>query len=520
MNIKLPLGYDNFKDIINKKLNIVDKTLWLSNGHGVFIIFHPCLLSCYLIKEPGLLLISRQKWGNILNMERKSLKYLQDWLNSHDRKPLVIRGARQVGKTWLVRRLAELQNKRLVELNFEKKPQLATLFTSNDPHEILLNISANINQTIDSTNSLLFLDEIQAAPTLLAKLRWFLEDLPQLPVIAAGSLLEFTLEEHSFSMPVGRIGFFHLEPLSFEEFLIAKNQNILLEYLFGYDFSREIPVAIHQQFTALFKEYMIVGGMPAAVSSWINERSLQKINQIQHDLLSTYRVDFAKYRGRISIERLDETFMSIPKMLGQKFVFSEVDPSVTASSIKKALSLLEKARVCHAVISSASNGVPLSASVNKKFFKEIFVDIGLCCAALGVNFNQISQLDEIIFINQGGLAEQVSGQLLRTVLPFYIEPALYYWQRTKKGASAEIDYVIEHGGQIVPIEVKAGKTGTLKSLHLFMALKKLPIAIRINSDVPSKFDLSDYSLLSIPFYLAEQVHRLIEIAISGRQTNL
>ncbi len=310
-------------------------------------------------------------------------------------------------------------------------------------------------------------------------------------------------------MPVGRISYAHLEPLTFEEFLSAKNQQILRDYLLDFDFNREIPLVIHEQLSALFKEYLLVGGLPAAVASWAEEGSLSRISQIQHDLLSTYRDDFAKYRGRVALERLDEVLLAVPKILGEKFVFSRVNPALSASSVKKAVELLQKARICHPVISSAANGVPLAAELNTKFFKEIFIDSGLCCAALGINFQQLSSTREIILINQGGLAKQVAGQILRTVNPFYIEPALYYWQRGVKGSSAEIDYVLQHGNQIVPVEVKAGKTGGLKSLHLFMELKKYPLAVRVNSDLPSKIKVKHFDLLSIPFYLLGQIHRLL-----------
>lgn len=454
-----------------------------------------------------------------------ALNYLQNWLTASDRKPLVMRGARQVGKTWLVRYFAEKCGKYLIELNLEKKPSHASLFESNDPQQILLNLGALFNQEIDPKHCLLFIDEIQAVPQLLSKLRWFAEDLPQLPVIVAGSLLEFVLSEHSFSMPVGRITYMHLEPLSFEEFLWANQKKSLYDYLITYNLSIDIPLAIHEQLTGLFKEYLLIGGLPAAVASWITERSLNKVNQIHYDLLATYRDDFAKYRGKIAIERLDEAMMATPKMLGQKFVFSRINPSIHADVIKQAVDLLAKARICHRVWSCSANGVPMSAEINEKYFKAIFLDTGLCCAALGLNLTQINSIDEIIMINNGGLAEQVAGQILRTINPFYIEPALYYWRRNELGSNAEIDYVIQYGSQVIPIEIKAGSTGSLKSLHLFMELKKSPVAVRINSNLPNKTSVSikstfgnkddkankiKYLLISIPFYLAGQLHRLLE----------
>ncbi len=453
-------------------------------------------------------------------MERTALTYLTTWLTSTDRKPLVMRGARQVGKTWLVRYFAEKTGKQLIELNLEKKPSYASLFDANEPQQILLNLSTVLNQVIDPAKCLLFLDEIQTAPQLFSKLRWFAEDLPQLPIIAAGSLLEFVLAEHSFNMPVGRISYMHLEPMSFEEFLLARNQKSLCDYLLNYGLQIKIPTAIHEQLTTFFKEYLLIGGMPAVILNWIQEHSLSRINQIQNDLLATYRDDFAKYKGRIAIERLDEVMMAIPRMLGEKFVFSRVNQAISSTTIKQVLDLLEKARLCSRVQSVAANGVPLRAEIREKYFKEIFLDVGLCSVALGLGFNQINTTHEITMINNGQIAEQVVGQLLRTMAPPYIEPALYCWHRDAVGSNAEIDYIIQQGNQVVPIEVKAGSTGSLKSLHLFMGLKKVPVAIRINSDYPSETQVDvknnsgnavKYKLISIPFYLAGQVVRLLDL---------
>lgn len=455
-------------------------------------------------------------------MERMASKYLQKWLESSDRKPLIIRGARQVGKTWLVRNLTQLTNKQLIEINLEKDPSYADLFVSNDVKQILLNLSTISNQKIDLNNSLLFIDEIQNSPKLLSKLRWFAEDLPQLPVIAAGSLLDFILSDHSFSIPVGRITYMYLEPLSFEEFLLANNKTSLYEYLKTYNFNFEIPVSIHQQFMMMLKEYILVGGMPAVVLNWIKEQSLNNIHQIQNDLLATYRDDFSKYKGRLATEKLDEVMMAIPKMLGQKFIFTRINPTLQSSSIKAVLELLEKARISYRVQGCAANGIPLAAEIKEKYFKEVFLDVGLCCAALGLNLNQIN-VNEINMINSGGLSEQLVAQILRTVDPFYIEPALYCWHREEHTSNAEIDYIMQHRNKVIPVEVKAGSTGHLKSLHLFVGLKKLLLAVRINSDLPYKTEIKikdhsnkawHYTLLSLPFYLTGQIHHLIDTVMS------
>ncbi len=452
-------------------------------------------------------------------MKRTRLNDLTQWLLGEGRKPLVIRGARQVGKTWAVRYLAKNHQRKLIELNFEKNPAQKSFFESNDPHFILRAIRVSLGENIKPDTHLLFLDEVQVFPELLAKLRWFAEELPELPVIAAGSLLEFVLSDHSFSMPVGRINYLHLEPLSFEEFLLAQEKIQLLEYLNEFTLEQKIPEILHQQLLSLFKEYILIGGMPAAIASWIKHQSLEKVGQIHNELLTTYRDDFAKYRGRIAIERLEDVMQAIPRNLSQKFVYSEVNPDVHSGSLKQALNLLVKARVCHSVMSTAGNGVPLGAEINRKFFKTLFLDVGLVSSMLGIDHNEISTVSEINLINKGALAEQVVGQILRTLPASYIEPKLYYWQRTEKGATAEVDYLFQKGSQVIPIEVKAGTTGTLKSLHLFMGLKRFPLALRINSDLPSKVEVKvqdptgkavNYTLISLPFYLLGQINRLTD----------
>lgn len=451
-------------------------------------------------------------------MNRTALSFLQRWFVSDDRKPLVIRGARQVGKTWLVRHFAKQSDKKLLEINLEKHPKFASTFASNDPAVILKQLSYDFETSIDPSNTLLFIDEIQAAPELFPKLRWFSEDMPELAVIAAGSLLEFVLGQQEFSMPVGRISYMYLEPFSFEEFLMGLDKPELLEQIKGFSWDDRISEISHEKLMSLFKEYLIIGGMPAAVRSWSNKNSLSDVSQIHHDILHTYRDDFGKYSGRIPPQQLQEVLTVVPRFLGQKFVYSRVNPNVRTSIIKEALDLLCHARVCHRITASSSNGVPLAAELLNHYFKVILLDVGLSSADLGLSLSKLTSIQELDLINKGGIAEQVVGQLLRTINPFYQEPALYYWLNPDKNSSAELDYVIQHESKIVPIEVKAGKTGTLKSMHRFMSLKELSLAVRINSTPPSidHVQLKDtqgqpveYQLRSIPFYLIGELHRLL-----------
>lgn len=345
--------------------------------------------------------------------------------------------------------------------------------------------------------------------------------MPELPVLTAGSLLDFTLAKHEFSMPVGRIGYMYLEPFSFEEFLDALGQNELRTYLHNYHLNLKIPEAIHMQLMKFIKEYLVIGGMPAAVSAWASQRDPQAVNQIHFDLLTTYRDDFAKYSRRLTIERLEEIISSVPRQLGNKFVYRNANPEVSTPPLKQALDLLCKARVCHRIITTAANGLPLDAEADEKYVKVIMLDCGLCSASLGLSLHQIIGLSELSMVNNGGMAEQLVGQLLRTISPAYVPSSLYYWQRKKKDAVAEVDYIIQHENQVIPLEVKAGSTGTLKSLQQFMLEKKKALAVRINSDFPSLCTVYikdptgtsiEYKLLSIPFYLIGQLHRLIKNA--------
>lgn len=454
-------------------------------------------------------------------MYREALNYIENpWFEDPERKPLILRGARQVGKTWIAREFAQNKGLTLVELNFERNPELRSLFESNDPKVIVRNIAGYTGIDINLGSSCLFLDEIQDAPEILSKLRWFYEELPTLPIIAAGSLLEFILSDHMFSMPVGRVSYIYIEPFSFEEFLLALNEARLLDYIKNIDSSFEIPQALHSKLRSFFNIYCHVGGMPACVSKWIETQTFSNVISVQEDLLATYKDDFYKYKGRLEVTRLLTILRSIPHQLGQKFKYSKADPAIQSPAAKQILTLFNQARICHSVQLTSANTVPLNAEVKEKVFKQVFLDIGLVNRMRSTPF----LLKDSKSTMDGGLSEQIVGQMLRTLFPVYKDPELYYWQREEKGLEAEIDYLIEYGGAIIPIEVKAGSTGTLKSLHYFMQLKNKKIAVRIHDGLPSLTKISVhlphqgevcYQLLSIPFYLTHQLQRFLGYLISS-----
>ena len=450
-------------------------------------------------------------------MYRISLDYLKEWKDRATRKPLVIRGARQVGKSFLVRLMASETFTNLVEINFERMPDTASLFASKTPRTILPLLEARFNMPIEPGKTLLFLDEIQAAPEVFAALRYFHEEMPGLHVIAAGSLLEFVLQEHSFSMPVGRIEYLHLGPMSFEEFLLALGQKKLRQWLMRFTLPEVIPDGLHRELLGLVRQYCVVGGMPEAVAAFAKSGSYQECEQVQQSILSTYRDDFAKYATKAKHRRVEKVFSKIPQLVGRKFMFSHVDPEERARELGSALLLLCLARVAHQVKHSHGNGVPLGAEADDHTFKVLFLDVGLLCRSCGLNVLDIGKAADLTLVNAGAVSEQLVGQHLLMGGAFYEDPKLHCWMRDKPNSSAEVDYLIALGSHVIPVEVKAGSTGKLKSLHLFLSEKNREFGLRFNSDVPSLLDTHTslpggkdrpFQLLSLPFYMLGQVRRL------------
>jgi uncharacterized protein len=454
-------------------------------------------------------------------MERKALRHLLDWKARPGRKPLVLRGARQVGKSYLARLLAERAFDGLVEINLEQEPGLAELFASKDPARILPRLELAKGQAIVPGRTLLFLDEIQAAPQLLATLRYFHEQAPELHVIAAGSLLDFVLADHAFSMPVGRIEYLHLGPMDFEEALLATGQERLVAYLEAFDTSEGIPGPIHEQLLMHLRRYVVSGGMPEVVRTLADTGSHRDAEIVKRSILATFKDDFAKYRGQVDADRVRKVFERLPLLVGQKMKWVNVDREARSRDLSKAYRLLEQARVAYGVHHSSCNAVPLGAEVNDKVFKPLFLDVGLLVSECGLSLMDVEAVPELTLVNEGALAEQLIGQHLLYLREPYEEPRLHYWTREQRGAAAELDYVLSEGPLIYPVEVKAGKTGRLRSLHVFMAEKGRGFGLRFNSEPPSLleaetcvqgFPAKPYRLLSLPLYLVGQTRRLVRAA--------
>ena len=449
-------------------------------------------------------------------MFRQSLNHLQIWKDRKNRKPLIIRGARQVGKTYLVRDFAKTYFQHLIEINFDQMPEKEELFHPSDVETQLSYLSADAETPIVPGETLIFLDEIQRVPKLLGKLRYLYEQRPELHVIAAGSLLDFALAGEEFSMPVGRIEYLFLGPMDFKEFLLANGQKALVTLLEEYKLGEPLPISFHDKLLNWLRTFLAVGGMPGAVSEFTKEQDWQNVRQELVSIAQTYKDDFSKYRIRIHAGRLSLTLDSLPNLIGRKLKYVEISREERAKDIAESLQLLEMARVIYRIHHTAGNGLPLRAERKLRDFKPLFLDVGLMMAALGLKLPDLVQ-NQPMALHKGSIAEQFIGQHLLYMGEPYELPELYYWNREQRNSAAEVDYLFPLLGKVLPIEVKAGKGGSLKSLLVFASEKQIPLAVRFDMDRPSIMDmepkvstgvLTKFKLLSLPLYMVSEMPRL------------
>lgn len=452
-------------------------------------------------------------------MKREIIQLFCEWKQSKNRKPLMLRGARQVGKTYAVEMFAKEQFFNYVCVNLEERSELKSLFNDNNPKKIVNELSVVFGIDIVPGKTLLFIDEIQSCPEAIVALRYFYEKMPELHIIAAGSLLDHTLNEMKLSMPVGRIEFCNMHPLSFKEFLMALSENRLVDYLDKFTFKTGISEAVHRKLLDLIRYYIFTGGMPEAVRVYVEKQKLNELEKVHSSILLSLQYDFAKYGNRNQMQHLASAFKYIGQHPANRIKYVNIDKEVRSANIKEAIRKLEMSRLINLVKHSGSHGVPLTKHVKEDIFKALFLDIGL-----SNNMSSIQLTDplNLLTTNEGAIAEQFAGQELLTLLPAYLEPELFYWVREEKNADAEVDFLFQHKNIIYPIEVKAGKSGKLKSMHVFLFEKKLRTGIRFNTDIPSigtfktrvisktKNAELTYQLLSLPLYLINQLPRLLD----------
>lgn len=420
--------------------------------------------------------------------------HLMHWKQDPQRKPLLLRGARQIGKTFSVREFGK-SFQECVEINLELQKEAHIAFEKDlDPVRIIRELSLVAHKTIKPGKTLLFLDEIQAAPQAIIALRYFYEMMPELHVIAAGSLLDFAIEE--VGVPVGRVQSLYLYPLSFIEFLAGMRESLLIEEIFNHKPHEEMSQIAHNKLLVLLAEYFVFGGMPEAVVQWKKYKDPLSCGKVHAMILDFYRQDFGKYARTKQIKYVQSLFEQVPIQLGKKFKYSLVG-DYRKRELAPALDLLVTAGVAHKIFYSAGQGIPLGAQSDPQDYKAIFLDVGLCQTALDLDIAGWILEPLAQFINKGALVEAFVGQEMLAYDNPSRQKRLYYWHKESRHDQAEVDYLMQKKGSVIPIEVKSGTGRTLKSLHSFLET-------HVTSPYGIRFSTNNYSeherIKSFPLY--------------------
>jgi len=438
---------------------------------------------------------------------RKIIHYLIEWKNKKGRKPLVLRGARQVGKTTAVLMFGKKSFKNLIYLNLENIEHLR-LFReeiSLDDFEKIIQIK--FHQKIVPDDTLVFIDEIQNSPSLMKLLRFFYEEKPNIHVIAAGSLFQAKIEREGFSLPVGRIEYAYVYPLDFFEYLEAQEENELLNYLRNISFKDIIPEAIHQEALRHFYEYTMIGGMPEVVKLYIEDRNTNKLMSIYSSLFTSYSEDVYKYSSLANAKYLSYVIEQAPLFAGTTFTYEKFGGSNFRSrEISLAFDTLEKVMLAYQVQATKSTEIPLIGQ-SKRPKKLLYLDVGLVNYRMGVQ-EEFINLKDLNDFYRGRIAEQVVGQNILAQFTNHI-PVILYWAKGKREGSAEVDFCLQVKGTILGVEVKSGGTGRLRSLYSFADGVKNHQLLRIYSGYLKKEKVKIggkiYKLTSIPFYLTPRI---------------
>jgi len=425
---------------------------------------------------------------------------LSQWGKQREGKPLLVRGARQVGKSTAIRHLAK-QFDYFLEINFEEQRSVHRLFEGDlDPFQLCEDLSIYFNVPIVAGKTLLFFDEVQACIPAISSLRFFYEKYPQLHVVAAGSLLEFALAEIP-SFGVGRVRSMFMYPMSFAEYLWAMDENPLAASIAKASPTRPLGEAIHEKALGLLRRFMVLGGMPEVLAHYAEHRDLREAVQLLDDLVVSFRADFAKYRDRVPSLRIAEVFQSVVHQAGGKFIYAKAAEATHHKQIKEAVRLLVMAGLVIPVTHTAANGLPLGAEANPKRQKMLLLDTGVFQRVLGLNVSDILFENDFESINKGAIAEQFVGLELLKSYSCYQQESLYFWQREAKSSNAEVDYLVQQEDKIVPIEVKSGKKGSMQSLYLFLDEKKVPVGVRTSLENFGQVD----RVLIYPLYAASKL---------------
>ena len=429
--------------------------------------------------------------SKLKTMERLQFDKLIIWKNSRDRKPLIIRGARQVGKTWLIKEFGKKEYSQTAYLNFESSKSLKNLFAIDfDIQRIITAIQIETDVQIDATNTLIIFDEIQECEGALNSLKYFFENAPQYHIIAAGSLLGVALHQHT-SFPVGKVDFLELYPLNFAEFLLALNKKSLYNLLLSRDW--ELITSFKSKYIELLRQYYFIGGMPEAVNSFSLENNFTRVRTIQKNILNAYEQDFSKHAPHDIVPRIRMIWQSIPSQLSKenrKFIFGALKHGARAKEFEMAMAWLIDSGLIHKVQRVSKPAIPLIAYSDISAFKLYLVDVGLLGAMGDIDIKSIIEGNSIFQEFKGAMTEQYVLQQLM----YRQELSIHYWSTEK--STAEVDFIIQFEGKVIPIEVKAEENLQSKSLKSYFQ--------QYNPSVSIRTSMSDYRidnwLTNIPLY--------------------
>jgi uncharacterized protein len=431
-------------------------------------------------------------------MYRIAIEKLYKWKNSKRRKPLIIEGARQVGKTWLMKEFGKQAYSDTVYINFDSNTRMADLFAVDlDTDRLILGLELYAGRKIDSDNTLLIFDEVQEVPKALASLKYFYENAPQYHIVCAGSLLGIALHQGT-SFPVGKVDFLKLYPLSFSEFLMATGNERFAKLLKKQDF--EMITNFKQTYIDALKQYYFVGGMPEAVQSFVESKDFNEVRTIQKRILAAYEQDFSKHAPNEIVPKIRMLWNSIPSQLARenkKFIYGLVREGSRAREYETAIMWLSDCGLVHKVSRVNAAGIPLKAYEDLKAFKLFIVDVGLLGCMTGLHQRTLLDGDDLFVEFKGALTEQYVCQQLKTIEDL----GVYYY--TNDRGSCEIDFVIDTGEQIIPIEVKAETNLRAKSLKTYRE--------RFEPELSVRTSMADYKkedwLLNLPLYAIEQINK-------------
>lgn len=437
---------------------------------------------------------------SICEMKKKYIKRHIDselllWVKKDDRKPLLLRGARQVGKSSSIRELGK-NFETFIEVNFEKDAAVHSFFDGDlIPQEICAKIAVHFRKQITAGKTLLFLDEIQACPRAISALRFFYENYPELHVVAAGSLLEFALQELP-SFGVGRIDSMFMYPFSFAEFAAACGEEMLWYEVCKSSPEKPLFPAFHEKMSELLKQFLVLGGMPAVAAKYVESQDILACQKTLDSLINSLKTDFTKYKKRVPELQISTVFNMVTEQAGKNFTYSGSGQDFSRYQIKQALELLKMAGLVIPVFHTSANGLPLGAKINPAKQKMLMIDTGILQRLLNLPLSDILFRNDLSFVNKGSIAEMYVGLEFLKNASCYTQQQLYYWRREAKSSQAEVDYLIQKNGKIVAIEVKSGSSGKMQSMWIFLNEKKAEYGIRTSLENFGQYD----KIKVIPLY--------------------